>query len=90
LGFYTTASFVEHAGTHWFDLKLQCYEAMLWGNPEIEEILRILKIKHLSLLQEVTPEQKLLGIMLLSVVSIHQLNSASQQLQNNSQPPFCE
>jgi len=71
LGFYTTASFVEHAGTHWFDLKLQGYEAMLRGNPEIKEILRILKIKHLSSLQEVTPEQKLLGIMLLSAVSIH-------------------
>jgi len=41
LGFYTTASFVEHEGTHWFDLKLQGYEAMLRGNPEIEEILRI-------------------------------------------------
>jgi len=63
LGSYTTASFVEHVGTHWFNLKLQGYEAMLRGNPEIEEILRILKIKHLSLLQEVTPEQKLLGIM---------------------------
>jgi len=88
LGFYTTASFVEHAGTHWFDLKLQGYEEMLRGNPEIEEILRILKIKHLSKLQEVTPEQKLLGIMLLSAVSVHQLNSAGPQLQNNSQPPF--
>jgi len=44
---------------------------MLRGNPEIEEILRILKIKHLSSLQEVTPELKLLGIMLLSAVSIH-------------------
>jgi len=87
LGFYTTASFVEHAGTHWFDLKLQGYEAMLRGNPEIEEIF---KIKHLSSLQEVTPEQKLLGIMLLSAVSIHRLNSAGSQLQNNSQPhpPF--
>jgi len=90
LGFYTTASFVEHAGTHWFDLKLQGYEAMLRGNPEIKEILRILKIKHLSSLQEVTPEQKLLGIMLLSAVSIHQLNSAGPQLQNNNQPPFPE
>jgi len=49
----------------------QGYEAMLRGNPEIEEILRIRKIKHLSLLQEVTPEKKLLGIMLLSAVSIH-------------------
>jgi len=56
LGFYSTASFVEHAGTHWFHLKLQGYEDMLRGNPEIEEILRILKIKHLSWLQEVTPE----------------------------------
>jgi len=36
LGFYTTASFVEHARTHWFDLWLQGYEAMLWGNPGIE------------------------------------------------------
>jgi len=71
LGFYATASFVEHARTHWFDLKLQAYEAMLWGNPHIEEILRILKIKHLYPLQEVTPEQKLLGIMLLSAVPIH-------------------
>jgi len=71
LGFYTTASFVEHAGMHWFNLKLKGYEAMPRGNPEIEEILRILKIKHLSSLQEVTPEQKLLGIMLLSPVSIH-------------------
>jgi len=71
LGFYTSASFVEHAGTYWFDLKLQGYETMLRGNPEIKEILRILKIKHLSSLQEVTPEQKLLGIMLLSAVSIH-------------------
>jgi len=62
LGFYTTASFMEHVGTHWFNLKLQGYEAVLRGNPEIKEILRILKIKHLSLLQEVTPEQKLLGI----------------------------
>jgi len=72
LGFYTTASFVEHAGTHWFNLKLQGYEAMRFRvTQEIEEILRILKIKHLSLLQEVTPEQKLLGIMLLSAVSVH-------------------
>jgi len=31
-GFYTTTSFVEHVGTHWFDLKLQGYEAMLRGN----------------------------------------------------------
>jgi hypothetical protein len=88
LGFYTSASFVEHVGTNWFDLKLQGYEAMLRGNPEIEEILRILKIKHLSSLQEVTPEQKLLGIMLLSAVSIHRLNSSSSQ--SHSQPPFPE
>jgi len=81
---------VEHAGTHWFNLKLQGYKAMLRGKPEIKDILRILKMKHLSLLQEVTPEQKLLGIMMLSAVSIHQLNSASPQLQNNSQPPFHE
>jgi len=71
LGFYTSTSFVEHAGTHWFNLKLQGYEAMLRGNPEIEGILRMLKIKHLSWLQEVTPEQKLLRIMLLSAMSFH-------------------
>jgi len=55
----------EHTGS------ISSFEAMLRGNPEIKEILRILKIKHLSSLQEVTPEQKLLEIMLLSAVSIH-------------------
>jgi len=40
LGFYTSTSFVEHAGTYWFNLKLQGYEAMLRGNPEIEEGLK--------------------------------------------------
>jgi len=48
LGFYTTASLVEHVGTNWFSLRLQGYEQALRGNREVDEILKILKIKHLS------------------------------------------
>jgi len=77
LGFYTTASLVEHIGTNWFSLRLQGYEQALRGNREVDEILKILKIKHLSSLQDVSPEQKLLGIMLFSAISIHRLNGCS-------------
>jgi len=48
MGFFTSASFIEHVGTNWFSLRLQGYEPALLGNQEIDEILKILKIKHLS------------------------------------------
>jgi len=71
LGFYSTAGAIEYLSSSWFGLKLNGYEACLRSNPEIEELLKILKIKHLSSLQDVTPEQKLLGICLFSVLTIH-------------------
>jgi len=77
LGFYTTASMVEHVGINWFSLRLQGYEQALRGNREVDEILKILKIKHLSSLQDISPEQKLLGIMLFSAISIHRLNGCT-------------
>jgi len=76
-------------GTNWFDLRLHGYEQMLRANPEIEEILKILKIKHLNSLQEVTPEQKLLGLMLFTAISVHRLNSSTQTM-HNGEPPFSE
>jgi len=71
LGFYSTAGDVEFISSSWFGLKLNGYEACLRSNPEIEELLKILKIKHLSSLQDVTPEQKLLGVCLFSALTVH-------------------
>jgi len=90
LGFYSTASAVEYLSSSWFGLKLNGYEACLRSNPKIEELLHILKIKHLSSLQDVTPEQKLLGVCLFSALTIHQLNTSSSDAERYSQPPHKE
>jgi len=62
---------VEYLSESWFGLKLNGYEAFLRSNPDIEELLKILKIKRLSSLQDVMPEQKLLGVCLFFALTIH-------------------
>jgi hypothetical protein len=89
LGFYTTAGLAEQVGSNLLDLKLKGYERALRENPEIEELLTIIKIKHLSSLQDITPEYRLLGICLLTAVSCHRLNSIYPNVEDKS-PPYKE
>jgi hypothetical protein len=78
-GFNTSTSCVEYFGCK-YGMKIQGYSQMLSSNPEVDEILKIIKLRNLSAISEITPEQKLLGIMLMSAVSLHSSQANNQSI----------
>jgi len=96
-GFYSTASVVEVLGKKYLDLKLDGYSQALQSQSEIKEILTILQIQHQHYTEQITPEQQLLLICVLTALNVHALNTAKEQHQVGSSRPlgtniseFCE
>lgn len=76
-GFKTVNSFVETAVTRG-GVDITGYAEMVSLNPEIRELLMIIRIKHQDKLLEMSPEMKLMGSCVMTAMTCFSLNRSKQ------------
>lgn len=68
-------------------INIEGYSDVLSSNPEIDQLLSLLRLQHMSDIQ-ISPEMKLLGICAFSAVSIYNVNKTKATLNNNNRRPI--
>ena len=70
-------------------INIEGYSDVLSSNPEIDQLLSLLRLQHMSDIK-ISPEMKLLGICAFSAVSIYNVNKTKASLDNIRRPQFKE
>ncbi len=95
VGYFTSVSIAEQVGTK-KGYQVEGWTESLKSQPEVYELLKIIRLRNQDKLSSISPEFKLLGITLMSGFAIHQgrsvtgFNGSKLNVEDTSKPKFTQ